>query len=122
MTPLSLRQSRTEKRRPRRKNIRAAWPALILGAGLFLFAGLMPLPRPALGAQKSLSPLDMPMPDPLPPIPPLEKTSPAKQNRLARERIKKSMERMRAVIRMHREMRGLKPVRGNAAKGSAGAL
>ena len=82
----------------------------------------MTFPRPASGAQKSLSPLDMPMPDPLPPIPPLEKTSPAKQNRLARERIRKSVERMRAVIQMHREMRGLKPIRGNSAKGSPGAL
>jgi len=64
----------------------------------------------ALGAEKKPeSPLDIPMPEPLPPIPPFEKTSPEKQNQEARKRIKASIERMRKVLLLHREMRGIKP-------------
>lgn len=90
-----------------KKNSFAALKALI--PALFLFAGTMvAAPSAHCAQQEPKSPLDMPMPEPLPPIPPLEKTSPAEQNRQAKKRIKASVERMRKIILMHREMRGLK--------------
>lgn len=92
------------------KKSRFSTPIALIPAFL-LFIGIMAISTPAQCArQQPKSPLDLPMPAPLPPIPPLEQTSPTKQNQQAKKRINAAVERMREVIRIHREMRGLKPI------------
>lgn len=93
------------------KSIRTSWLFMLAAAVLLLFAEYTVLPDSALCAPKEQSPLNMPMPEPLPPIPPLKKTSPTELNRQARKRIKASIERMRKIILLHRKMRGLVPVK-----------